>query len=90
MLYLKGGDDLEAGGTAAGAAAAKEWTEQRYHQQSDEYDPNWNWAGAQQIVEAYYRIGRALASTSEWPNWNAGDEFRAARDGSCAADAAGC
>ncbi|WP_120716767.1 M28 family peptidase [Tsuneonella amylolytica] len=90
MLYLKGGDDLEAGGTAAGAAAAKEWTEQRYHQPSDEYDPDWDWAGAQQIVEAYYRIGRELATTPDWPNWNEGDEFRAARDASCAADPAGC
>ena len=31
-------------------------------------------------VGIYYRVGRALANSREWPNWLPGDEFRAIRD----------
>jgi len=80
MLYFEGGDDLVSGGRAAGAAAAKDYEEHRYHGPKDEYDPNWNWDGVQSDLNVYYRVGRALATTAEWPNWVKGDEFRAIRD----------
>lgn len=80
MIYFDGGDDLVVGGKAAGAAAAKDYEEHRYHGPKDEYDPNWNWAGTVKDVQLYYGIGRALAESSAWPNWVAGDEFRAIRD----------
>ncbi|MEG8039566.1 M28 family peptidase [Sphingomonas sp. LR60] len=80
MIYFDAGDDLVAGGKAAGAAAAKDYEEHRYHGPKDEYDPNWNWAGTVKDVQLYYEIGRALAESSAWPNWVAGDEFRAIRD----------
>ena len=35
-----------------------------------------------QEVELYYRLGRALATGTTWPNWHQGDEFRAIRDAS--------
>jgi Zn-dependent M28 family amino/carboxypeptidase len=90
MLYLKGGDDFEQGGRAAGEAYAKNWTEQIYHQPSDEFDPAWNWGGAMQILQLYYRIGRSMAMASGWPNWVEGDEFRGIRDKQCEAAQAGC
>ena len=31
-------------------------------------------------LRLYYAVGRALAMSSERPNWNEGDEFRAIRD----------
>ena len=31
-------------------------------------------------LKLYYDVGRALADTSDWPNWVEGDEFRAIRD----------
>ena len=82
MLYFEGGDDLISGGKAAGAAAAKDYEENRYHGPQDEYDPNWNWAGVQSDLDVYYAVGRALATSNAWPNWVAGDEFRAIRDAS--------
>jgi len=82
MLYFEGGDDLVTGGTAAGAAAAKDYEEHRYHGPKDEYDPNWDWSGVLSDLQVYYRVGRDLATTSEWPNWVEGDEFRAIRDAS--------
>ena len=85
MLYVDSGDDLIEGGKAAGEAAAKDYTEKRYHGPKDEYDPNWNWAGVAQDLNLFYTIGRELANTTAWPNWVAGDEFRAIRDRSRAA-----
>jgi Zn-dependent M28 family amino/carboxypeptidase len=80
MLYGRGGEDLVDGGPAAGRAAAEDYRANRYHGVNDEYDPNWSWAGALSDVGIYYRVGRALATTREWPNWLPGDEFRAIRD----------
>jgi Zn-dependent M28 family amino/carboxypeptidase len=80
MIYFDAGDDLVAGGKTAGAAAAADYEEHRYHGPKDEYDPNWNWAGTVKDVQLYYGIGRALAQSDKWPNWVAGDEFRAIRD----------
>jgi len=80
MLYFEGGEDLVKGGTAAGMAAAEDYTEHRYHGPKDEYDPNWDWTGVAADLKLYYDVGRALANTTDWPNWVAGDEFRAIRD----------
>jgi len=80
MLYAEGGEDLVNGGVAAGRAAAEDYRTNRYHQPSDEYDPNWNWGGAVRDLRIYYRIGRELAESEAWPNWYEGDEFRAIRD----------
>jgi len=82
MLYFEGGDDLVAGGRAAGKAAAEDYTKNRYHGPKDELTPDWNWTGIGQDLGLYYRVGRELATTRAWPNWNPGDEFRAARDAS--------
>jgi Zn-dependent M28 family amino/carboxypeptidase len=80
MLYFDGGDDLVTGGKVAGEAAAKDYETNRYHAPADEYDPAWNWTGVMQDMQLYYTVGRDLASTTEWPNWVDGDEFRAIRD----------
>jgi Zn-dependent M28 family amino/carboxypeptidase len=88
MLYPKLGEDLVVGGPAAGAAAAAAYRANRYHQPSDEYDPAWDWTGALHELRIFYRIGRALADSADWPNWNEGDEFRAVRDRSRAGAAA--
>ena len=80
MLYAESGEELVNGGAAAGRAAADDYRANRYHQPSDEYDPSWDWSGAIRDLEIYYEIGRELADGDEWPNWYAGDEFRAIRD----------
>jgi len=80
MLYGRGGEDLVNGGPAAGRAATQDYRANRYHQVSDQYDPAWDWSGALADVGIYYRVGRALANSREWPNWLPGDEFRAIRD----------
>jgi len=80
MVYFEGGDDLVTGGKAAAAAAAEDYEKNRYHAPGDEFDENWDWSGVMSDLRLYYRVGRMLAMTDAWPNWNEGDEFRAVRD----------
>jgi len=82
MVYFEGGEDLVKGGKAAGLKAAEDYTANRYHGPKDEYDPGWDWTGTMADLRLYYDIGRALATTRDWPNWTEGDEFRAIRDSS--------
>lgn len=80
MIYFEGGDDLIAGGKKAATAAAEDYEKNRYHAPGDEYDEKWDWSGVMADLKLYYRVGRMLAMTEAWPNWNEGDEFRAIRD----------
>ncbi len=82
MIYFEGGEDLIDGGVEAGSAAALDYTKNRYHGPKDEFDPDWDWSGAEADLKLYYSVARALAETDDWPNWNEGDEFRAIRDAS--------
>jgi Zn-dependent M28 family amino/carboxypeptidase len=90
MIYMDGGEDLVTGGRAAGAAVARDYTENRYHGPKDEFDESWDWSGVMADLQLYYRLGRMMAMSTGWPNWNAGDEFRATRDAACAASGKGC
>lgn len=80
MFNLGRGNDWVKGGKAAGEAAAKRYNETAYHGPEDEFDPNWDWSGMLQDGELFYRLGRSLAMTTDWPNWHPTDEFRAIRD----------
>ena len=80
MVYAKLGPDLVDGGRAAGDAWQAEYRANRYHGPLDNFDPDWDWSGAMRELRIFYRIGRELAETQEWPNWYEGDEFRAIRD----------
>ena len=90
MLYVDGGEDLVEGGREAGKAIADEYRANRYHAAKDEFDENWDWSGVMQDLQLFYRIGRMMAMSSSWPNWNEGDEFKATRDESCASSDKGC
>ncbi|GAA5055958.1 M28 family metallopeptidase [Erythrobacter westpacificensis] len=90
MFYVKSGLDLVNGGTAAGEAAEAAYRANAYHGPDDEYDPDWDWSGLMQDLDLYYRLARDLASTTDWPEWYEGDEFRAVRQQSCAASPEGC
>ena len=86
MLYIDGGDDLVTGGKAAGQVAGKDYTTNRYHGPKDEFNPDWDWSGVMADLTLYYRVGRSMAMSTGWPNWVEGDEFRALRDKSRAAE----
>ncbi|RST31839.1 M28 family peptidase [Sphingomonas ginkgonis] len=84
-ISFRSGLDLVNGGTARGEALAKEYTTLRYHQPADEFSPSWDFSGMVADATLLHRVGLRLANSTEWPNWSADSEFRAARDRSAAA-----
>jgi Zn-dependent M28 family amino/carboxypeptidase len=80
MVYFEGGDDLVAGGKEAAKKIAEDYEKNAYHSPKDEFNEAWDWSGVMADLRLYYRVGRMLAMTDAWPNWNEGDEFRAIRD----------
>ncbi|HEX8362029.1 MAG TPA: M28 family metallopeptidase [Longimicrobium sp.] len=85
MLYVDSGEDLLAGGSAAGQAAAQAYTRDRYHQPADEFDAaTWNFQGIAQDAAVLHRLGLDLANSREWPNYRPTSEFRPTRDVSAA------
>ncbi len=80
-LYIGSGTDLLDGGRAAGEAATRGYTSERYHQPADTYAAgSWKLDGILQDLEALRALGDTLANTGQWPNWYAGSPFRATRD----------
>lgn len=62
------------------ANAAKRRTfGKRYHQASDEYDPNWDLSGMVQQAQFTLNLGRAIADGEKMPQWKAGEVFGKAR-----------
>lgn len=80
MFDVSRGQDLVDGGVAAGDAAMEDYNQHRYHQPSDAFSPDWTYDGMAQQTQLFYRLGRTLADSTQWPNWHPGDEFRAIRD----------
>jgi Zn-dependent M28 family amino/carboxypeptidase len=90
MVYFEGGEDLVNGGREAGAKVNADYTENRYHGPKDEFNESWDWSGVMSDLQLYYRLGRMMAMSTSWPNWNDRDEFRGIRDESCKAAETGC
>ena len=66
--------------TAAGKAAQEDYTAKRYHQPADEWSPNSDLRGVVIDVGLLYTLGRDLADSRRWPQWQPGSEFKAIRD----------
>ncbi|MGI9516588.1 MAG: M28 family peptidase, partial [Pirellulaceae bacterium] len=62
-----------------GKQQLREWTENIYHQTSDEYRDDWNLGGAIQDAHLLFHVGLQAANQPALPAWNTGDEFEAAR-----------
>jgi len=79
-LYIgEGVEDLRYGEDWA-RARHDEYTAERYHKPSDEYDPSWNLDGAVEDLRLLFTVGWSLADSDAWPNWREGTPFRALRD----------
>ncbi|OHC96740.1 MAG: peptidase M20 [Sphingomonadales bacterium RIFCSPLOWO2_12_FULL_63_15] len=85
LMGIAGASDLVEGGRAAGQAWVDAYTGQCYHQACDAIGPDWKLDGAAQDVDLLLNIGRDLASSTRWPQWKPGSEFKAVRDKSAAA-----
>ena len=66
----------------------EQWTRQQrqvyldnhYHKPSDEYDPAWDLQGTVDDLRLLFIVGHRLATSSAFPNWREGTEFKAKRD----------
>lgn len=82
-LALKGVPALfPAAGFTGASAASRDYVQNRYHQPTDEWDATWRMDAAAADVALIYAVGRDLADSDQWPEWNAGAEFGPARDAS--------
>jgi Zn-dependent M28 family amino/carboxypeptidase len=63
-----------------GKAQSDDYREHRYHQPSDQFDPNWDWSEGVQMAQLGFWLGWEAANADTMPNWLPGDEFRATRD----------
>ncbi|PZT98766.1 MAG: peptidase M20 [Brevundimonas sp.] len=82
-LALKGVPALfPAAGFTGASAASRDYVRSRYHQPTDEWDETWRMDAAAADVALIYAVGRELADSEQWPEWNAGAEFGPARDAS--------
>jgi Zn-dependent M28 family amino/carboxypeptidase len=72
-LKFKGHD------AAWGEAQAKDYVDHHYHQPSDEFQSDWNFAGLAEMARFGFVLGRTAAATPELQGWRSGDEFEAAR-----------
>ncbi len=63
-----------------GKAVFEEYNAKHYHQPSDEYHDDWDFAGMQQMADFGFALGLDIANAPSLPTWNKGDEFLRARE----------
>lgn len=81
-VSFNSGRNLVDGGTERAEQIAKAYSENDYHQQSDEWSPDWDLSGIVNDAQLVYAVAERLGNSSEWPNWAEGSEFKALRDAS--------
>jgi Zn-dependent M28 family amino/carboxypeptidase len=79
-LDPKAGINSVEHGEAWGRQQRDDYTANRYHKPSDEYDSSWDLSGAVDDLQLFFRVGYTLANETTFPNWKPGTEFRARRD----------
>lgn len=60
--------------------AFKDFNDKVYHSPQDEFDPTWDFSGFVVLAQFSLGVARDVANADRLPTWNAGDEFRPARD----------
>ena len=82
---IAGGADLVEGGREAGIDWVAGYIANRYHNQNDAWDPDWDLRGAKQDVSLILDLTRDLANSTEWPKLKDTSEFKDVREESAAA-----
>lgn len=77
-----GGAGIEFVGKPADFGMQKrgEFTANDYHKPSDEIKPDWDLSGAVEDLKLFLTMGYRLGQASKYPEWRAGNEFRATRE----------
>jgi Zn-dependent M28 family amino/carboxypeptidase len=59
-----------------GDKAFEEFNSKHYHQPSDEYRADWDFAGLEQIARFGFTLGLEVANQDQLPDWAPGDSFK--------------
>lgn len=63
-----------------GSTVFEEYNTKHYHQPSDEYHEDWDFAGMEQMADFGLTLGLDIANVPKLPTWKPGDEFLRARE----------
>lgn len=77
--YFSSGNDYLGRPDGWGKQMREQWEEKHYHQPSDELTDAWDLNGAVDDLQLYFQLCIEVANATRLPQWNAGDEFEAAR-----------
>ncbi len=78
-MYLDGGVQIIGKPQGWGRDRIREWTEQHYHQPSDELTDDWVFDGMVADTRFALLTTYLIAQADEMPSWHPADEFAAAR-----------
>lgn len=84
-VSFQSGSDLVDGGTERAAQIKADYAANDYHQQSDEWSPDWDLTGMIHDAHLIHAVATRLGNSEGWPNWAEGSEFKALRDASAEA-----
>ena len=79
-LDIAGGVDYVGKPPEFGQQMRKEWTEKRYHTPLDVVMPDWDLSGTREDLAVLLAVGQRVAQADRFPDWKAGNEFKAKRD----------
>jgi len=85
-FYLRPGVDFVGRPAGWGVEALQRYEANDYHQPSDELTPEWSFDGMVQDARFGFLAGLIVANDDALPQWNAGNEFEAARRAALAAE----
>jgi Zn-dependent M28 family amino/carboxypeptidase len=78
-LYLHTGTDFIDRPAGWGREQIEAYEKTRYHQASDQIQPDWNFDGMILDAQLGFAVGVKVAGSGQLPGWVPGDEFEAAR-----------
>ena len=81
---IEEGRDLLGQPPGTGEKLFADYNDHRYHQPSDKYNDDWDFAGMVEYARFGMLIGVNVANSPKLPTWRAGDEFLPLRDKSVA------
>jgi len=79
-LYADDGVEFIGQPADYGKQKRDEYTNNDYHQPSDEIKPTWDLSGAVEDAALMLAVGYRVANADKYPEWKPGNEFRAKRE----------
>jgi len=74
------GVDVSGKPAGYGLQRREAYTANDYHKPSDEIKPDWDLSGAVDDLRLFLTMGYRVAQAERYPEWRAGNEFRATRE----------